>query len=298
MRVFSIAGAQHYCQHFQHGAAPQNRTLDDFVRRRGARLRTFTEGSLDFEEYRTLALRNVERDVFLAASHLRRSLDLMVHSAGHWAHVTLYYGAFYAARALLGMFGCRVFGDSIVEVERSQAGAQRLVKRAINRGANPYTLNRRGSHERFWEAFYNAARSIRPLTHPSLTTFLTPIFNDAAWLIKQRNMINYLAEDSLDTCATFLSIFDDKDVPNSLPGTTNTQYQVSQGLLTVALDFSDRLALVTDALDVYGVQGSLQEKVKRFVYEISVPTLVAQTDGHRLFGILLRPPLMSNYLSD
>lgn len=295
MRVFSIAGAQHYCQHFHGVAAPQSGSLEDFVRGQRARSRNFTEGSTAFDAYRTLALRNVERDLFLAASHFRRSLDLMIRSSSHWAHVTLYYGAFFAARSLLGMFGCRVLSDRVIDVDRSEPGTQRLEQRLINRGSNQYTLSRRGSHERFWEAFYNATRTIRPLTNPPATTVLTPISNDETWLTRQRNTVNYTAEESIDHTNEFASVFDHSNIPHRLPGVTNTQYRVCEGLIAVALDFSDRFVLGTDALDVYGAQGTLREKIKRFVYDVSVPNIVGQTYGHQLFRFVMEPPLKSLY---
>ncbi len=293
MRVFSVAGAQHYCHNFQAGAAPPNISLDDFVHGPAARLRTFAEGSTEFDEYRTLALRNAERDLFLAASHFRRSLDLMIQSSCHWAHVTLYYGGMFAARSLLGMFGCRVLPNNIVEVDRSQPGSQRLVKRSTKGGANVYPLSRKGSHERFWEAFYNAARSIRRLTNAPSATVLTPISNDAAWLTKQRNRTNYTAEASISMAQAFGgATFDVNNLPHGLPGVTNTQFRVCQGLLSVALDFTDRFGLSTDGLDVYGNQNTLREKIIRFVYDVPSPKFVEQTDAYTLFGLQHRPPLM------
>ncbi len=291
MRVFSVAGAQHYCHNFQAGAVPLNTSLDDFVQGPAGRLRAIAEGSAEFDGYRTLALRNAERDLFLAASHFRRSLDLMIQSSSHWAHVTLYYGAMFAARSLLGMFGCRVFANNIMEVDRSQPGSQRLVKRSTQGGSNIYALTRRGSHERFWEAFYNAARSIRRLTNAPSAAALTPISNDAGWLTKQRNRANYTAEESVGIAHAFGATFDINNIPHSLPGVINTQFRVCQGLLSVALDFTDQFGLSTDALDVYGNQNTFREKVIHFVYDIPVPKFADLPDAHRLFGLQRRPPL-------
>ena len=130
------------------------------------------------------------------------------------------------------------------------------------------------------------------LTSASSATALTPVSNDAAWLTKQRNRINYMAEDSMSIANTFGSTFNNHNFPGSLPGVVNTQFQVCQGLLTVALDFADQFGLQTDALDVYGNQDTLRDKIIRFVYEIPKPTLVGQIDGYGLFGLRRKPPIM------
>ena len=111
MRLFSVSGARHFCGSFQPipGAAAQSFT--EFHRKYLATPQLITEGQPLFDEYRSSALRDVERSIFLAASHYRRALDLMIPSSSHWAHVTLYYGAWFAARALLGYVWLRCGGS-------------------------------------------------------------------------------------------------------------------------------------------------------------------------------------------
>ncbi len=292
MRVFTAPGATHYCGQFQPTPTTSSGSADDFVRRRWGNRGLIAEGTSGFDEYRTLALRDTERYLFLAASHYRRALDLMVSSASHWAHVTLYYGAWYAANALLGLFGCRIYGDHVVDVVSSQAGRQQLERRRIGNGRAQYALTRNGSHQRFWEAFYKAALRIRRIANPQYLPVLTPVSNDVIWLIKQRNLVNYTAEQSVAFAASFAAGFSRDNFPSSLPGALHTQYAVCEGLLDVTYAFSTQFGLTTDALDTIGNPGPFSGKVTDAIYDVSVPKLVDQSAGHEIFGIRRRPPLL------
>ena len=142
--MFSIQGAQHYCDQFQPVANIAQESLEDFDRRQAQTLRYIREGTSLFEEYRACALRDTERNLFLAASHYRRALDLMVPSSSHWAHVTLYYGSWFAAHSLLGMFGCQVLSNHVIEVAQSSPGDQRLLRLRIGKGQNRFSFTRTG----------------------------------------------------------------------------------------------------------------------------------------------------------
>ena len=153
MRVFSILGAGHYCGNFQHISSVPQESLEDFNKRRLNSTRFIVEGTALFDEYRACALRDIERCLFLSSSHYRRALDLMIPSSSHWAHVTLYYGSWFAAHAILGMFGCQVLHNHVVEVEQSTPGSQRLNRIRIGTGQNQFSLKEKGSHRQFWEVF-------------------------------------------------------------------------------------------------------------------------------------------------
>ena len=100
MRIFTIDGAGHYCGQFERNVGTVNQTLEEFKKTRLEGRNRINEGTALFDEYRACALRDADRCLLLAASHYRRALDLMVPSSSHWAHVTLYYGTWFAAHAL------------------------------------------------------------------------------------------------------------------------------------------------------------------------------------------------------
>ena len=285
MNVFSIRGAAYYCQNFQPVGNVLKESVEDFNRRQARNLRFLNEGSTLFEEYRACVLRDAERCLFLAASHYRRALDLMVPSSSHWALVTLYYGAWFAARALLGMFGCQVLSNHVIEVGQSTPGNQILERRGIGKGVNTFTFSRNGSHQRFWEAFYATVPHIVQFSDPQYAHLLAPILSDEMWLIDQRNRINYKSFDSIDFRDSFEASFSEQLFPSSLPGELNSQYSVCEGLLFISERFASDLLLATDALDTMNSNTSFRDTVRLHVYRPDVPNLVDQTVGHQAFGV-------------
>src|SRR5205809_7246035 len=109
MHVFGIAEAQHFCSSFTTRTGASQGSLEVLVRTLPRQTRTLTEGTPIFDDYRACLLRDVDRFLFLSASHYCRFHDLLISSAAPWSFVTAYYGTWFAAQAILGMFGCRVF---------------------------------------------------------------------------------------------------------------------------------------------------------------------------------------------
>src|SRR5262245_31846889 len=102
MKLFGIPEARHYCLRFQATAAPAaHSSVKAWLQK--TKPGTLKEGTVAFDTYRACALRDVERSLFQSVSLYRRSFDLMTASAAGWAHVTLYYGTFFSARALIGL---------------------------------------------------------------------------------------------------------------------------------------------------------------------------------------------------
>ena len=122
---------------------------------------------------------------------------------------------------------------------------------------------------------------------------LSPVASDVAWLINQRNRINYKAEESFSFADLFTATFSRANFPSSLPGELNTQYSICEGLLEVAHMFANRFGLDTDALNNVGDPGPLGSKVIGSIYRAQAPQLVDQTAAHRIFGIQKRPTLLS-----
>jgi len=269
MNIFGVPEAKHYCGNFQNTPGNSAASLTDYVRSlRGSSLK---EGTIVFDSYRDCALREVERFYFLAVSNYRRALDLMVPSASSWAHVTLYYSSYFAARSIVGIFGGWIGTNRIIEVAASQPGKQELV--VTKKPQTTYSA----PHERFWDLFYQGATSLIPWVDPKLRYAITPVAGMVTWQTQRRNDVNY---DSFHACqlgVTFQSSFDRSNFPGSLPGILSTQFSVAEGLLLIAAKFIRDFGLLTDSLDAFRPQSTRLTKLQRLVFQDRPPKLVDQT---------------------
>lgn len=119
MRIFGLSEAKYYCSSFTNSRGHALKSINEFqTTELGHGKRIIAEGSTQYQAYRDCSLRDVERCLFLAVSHYRRSLDLMLASSSHWAQVTLYYGNWFASRALLGMRGGWMLRGSLAAAGR------------------------------------------------------------------------------------------------------------------------------------------------------------------------------------
>jgi hypothetical protein len=192
----------------------------------------------------------------------------MVSSAASWAHVTIYYGSFFAASALLRMFGACV-GDfgTLVEVSASSPGTQQLsVRRKV-----PST--HKGSHERFWDLFYSAASSLIPWVDPALRLGIIPVSSNPIWQIQTRNKINYDTYEAFQLMNSFHAGFSKRQFRKTLPGVLNTQFAVFEAKLLITCDFVKQFGLITDALDSLGPIAVRKAKVQSLVLKQSTPRL-------------------------
>lgn len=273
-----MPAAYHYCANFAAGSQHASfklytQAMVGRLRTANRQLRTLNEGTTEFNEYRTHALNDAERSILIAVSHYRRTLDLLTPVSAGWALVTSYYGSFYAARALLHLFGCAVLAHHTVDVAAHASGDQRLRVRPIkNMG-----LTSKGSHQRFWELFYRGVAPIRPLVDPSVRYALSPPGGQPFRLISERNDVNYDSHSYLLLAREFASSFDKASFPGSLPGLLATQYSVLESLLSITIGFFDQFGLATGALDPYLGQGDLKSQVKVNVYGVKGPALVRRT---------------------
>jgi hypothetical protein len=278
MRLFGIAEANHYCSSFATTVGDAEGSIEHFQQNRmGNRSRIIREGTSIFAEYRDCSLRDVERCLFFAASHYRRCLDLMIPSASPWAHVTIYYGSWYASRALLGMFGCAIFNSVVVDVHTSSPGQQVLRLRRFGNGPGQQPTTYTGSHRRFWDLFYRAVTRLRSIVQPHLAPALSPVGGDPVWLIKQRNDINYDSWASLDLVHRFRGSFSKPLFPRCLPGFLVTQFTILESLLELSYLYASQFNLRTDTLVSIGRPGYLRNKVAELVYNEKSPGLVRKT---------------------
>lgn len=268
MQLFGTAEATHFCSSYRSVPAVAGKRPANIGWTSGNR----KEGSNDFDEVRAALLEDAERGLFFAAAHYRRALDLMVAASAGWAQVTLYYGSWYAAHAILGMFGSAVLrGKMVVQVAASSPGSQVL---RIGNEKSTY----RGSHQRFWDLFYRAVAPLRVRVSPALAVALTPVSSDPAWQIERRNAVNYDTARLLTLASKFNSSFDKDSFPTCLPGSLGTQFRLTEGLVEVGFSLATSVGLKTAVLGgAWSGCSDLRDCVREAVYSENAPGLVRKS---------------------
>lgn len=271
MNIFGVPEAKYYCRNFQPTAGVSAGSLENFVSGTLRGIGSLKEGTPEFNNYRDCALREAERCLFFSISNYRRALDLMMPGASSWAHVTLYYSSYFAARALLGMFGGWIDNRMVIEVAASRPGNQQLT---VSR--KPQTTYR-GSHERFWDLFYGAVASLVPWVDSKVRFAITPVSNIVTWQSQNRNDVNYDSFLACQLAYSFQANFSPAKFPTSLPGRLSTQFSVSEGLLLITTRFVRQFGLMTDALDILLPAGSRRSKLERLVFRDRASGLIQRT---------------------
>jgi hypothetical protein len=96
--------------------------------------------------------------------------------------VTLYYSSFFAANAILGMFGAWSHLKRLVDVESGIPNSQVLRIAKNVKSPNGYS----GSHQVFWDLFYEGYNTISPWIPNQLQSTTAPVNNDRIWQIAAR----------------------------------------------------------------------------------------------------------------
>ncbi len=227
----------------------------------------FLEGTPNFDLYREMALCEVERLLFLAASNYRRSFDLQIASASSWAYVTLYYGAFYSAKAILGSFGTwKLRKAYILDVADGVPGSQRFVVQS-----KTFTYN--GPHQSFWEYFYSVIPSLSPWIDPSLRFSITPVSGNPAWQIDTRNDLNYDTFEAFNLISTYQHNYRSSRFIVTLPNVLNTQFKIMEGLLMLASKFARELGISTNELDIILADGNKRTKYNKLILDVKRPKI-------------------------
>jgi hypothetical protein len=266
MNVFPVPSAEYFCAGFSCVSMPLS--TREYIRQRHPK--SVGEGTSDFNELRAHLLRDVERNLVLAASQYRRSQDLMISSSASWAHVTLYYGGFYAAKAFLGMFGGWIDAPSFVEVAKSQPGKQELLVHRLSGSWGP-------PHEVFWEQFYKAVNPLIPYVETDLRFGLRPVNGNIYWLTHTRNTYNYDSWRALELSNRFEKLFSEAGFPKSLPGELNTQWTVTEALVVLAFSYAKKFKMSTDALMILGPAIPRHVLVKQKIFDVTHPSVEAKT---------------------
>jgi hypothetical protein len=277
MRIFDISEAEHFCTALPAHVPGVGQSLAALHNTLGRTL--LVEGTTYFDAHRVSLLNSVERWILFGVSDYRRALDMFVASNAPWAHVTLYYSAFFAANAILGMFGAWVHIERLVDVENGAPTSQTFRVHKKFRSPSGY----RGSHQIFWDFYYEACNSIGPLAPPELQAATVPVKSDRGWLIRARNEVNYDTFAAFDSSVEFNASFNPKKL-RSVTGALGMQLEVTEGMLKLALHFANSFGVNSFALDALGSTGK-RGSVLRSLVTKTPPGLATQSELQEMFRV-------------
>lgn len=268
MRLFDITEAPHFCRPLPAHVPGGGQSLVAFHNSlQTTRLR---EGTTYFEVHRVSLLNAVERWILFGVADYRRALDMFIPSNAPWAHVTLYYSSFFAANAILGMFGAWIHFDRLVDVDHGTANNQ--VLRITKRVQSPSGYN--GNHRLFWDLFYEGCNTISPWVPNDLQSATAPVNNNRVWQITARNEVNYDMFRAFDGAMFLGSSFNPKKL-RSLRGPLGQQLDVTEGMLKLALYFANRFGVRSFAYE--GLGTGTRAKVLRALVTRVPPGLATQS---------------------
>ena len=262
MQLFDIAEAQHFCKPLPGSLLGAGQSLISLH----SQLRGVTrllEGSQHFTAHRVSLLNAVERWILFGIAGYRRALDMFIPSNAPWAHVTLYYSSFFAANAILGMFGVWIHFKSIVDVEQGTPKSQKLRIRRKFRSPFGYT----GSHKVFWDFFYEGCISFSPWVPPRLQQVTTPVNSDRTWPVRARNDVNYDSFIALQAAQNFANSFNPTNL-YSVTGPLRQQLELTEGMLRLALFFANYLGVSSSAFGSLVVTGKRSKIMRMLVTKV------------------------------
>lgn len=268
MRLFDIVEARHFCRPLAAHVPGVGQSLVAF--HNGLRTTRLTEGTSYFEVHRVSLLNAVERWILFGVADYRRALDMFIPSNAPWAHVTLYYSSFFAANAILGMFGAWVHFERLVDVDTGTVANQ--VLRIARRVQSPSGY--KGSHKVFWDFFYEGCNIIAPWVPTQLQSATQPVNNDRVWQITARNEINYDMFSAYDGALRLNSAFNPKRL-RSLTGPLAQQFEVTQNMLKLALYFANSFSVASFPFE--GLVNGTRSRVLRALVTKTPPSVVTQS---------------------
>lgn len=274
MRLFDITQARQFCAPLATHVPGQGQSLISFHNSLASSTVLLSEGKTNFNVHRVSLLNAVERWILFGIADYRRALDMFIPSNAPWAHVTLYYSSFFAANAILGMFGGWVHVERVVDVEQ---GAPTQTLRIHRRVRSPSGYQ--GSHQIFWDFFYEGCNMIAPWVPAALGSVIAPVNSDRRWQIRARNDVNY------DTFKAFASArhLDETFNPRklrSLGGPLRQQLDVAEGMLKLALHFAEDFGVSSFAFD--GLDTGKRSKIMRALVTKVPPGLTTQSALYKL----------------
>src|ERR1035437_3727708 len=274
MQLFDIGEARHFCTPLPAHRPGVGQSLKAFhgTLPRQTRL---VEGTTYFDVHRVSLLNAVERWILFGVADYRRALDMFIPSNAPWAQVTLYYSSFFAANAILGMFGVWLDHQCLVDVVQGKPNNQILKITRRPKSPNGYP----GSHRTFWDFYYDGCNTISPWVPAQLQVAVSPVNNDRIWQIEARNDVNYDMHSAFEGAIFFGTSFKPKKL-RSLPGSLGQQLDVTENMLKLAIYFAKHFGVSSFAYEGMG-NGSSSKVFRELVTKIS-PGLVTQSVLHEL----------------
>jgi hypothetical protein len=284
MKLLDLPQAKHFCvPSVATRAAVGRQSVGGYIESVPKSITLFEEGTKPFEIFQVNLLDAVERWLLYSLAHYRRAMDMLSPVSAPWAHVTLYYSSFFAANAILGMFGGWIgnakAGNRVVEMERGTPANQAF--RLHRRLASPNGAG--GSHRAFWDFFYDAVAPIAAWAPANRSNALNPAGGDVAWQTLERNAVNYDPFSAWSASLLFQSDFRAAKL-NSISGPLALQMGASEEIVGLALHFAKEIGLTNDALNGCGFNGTRLQVQRRLVTQ-GVPNLVTQSALGDLFEI-------------
>lgn len=268
MRLFDIVEARHFCRALPAHVPGAGQSLVAF--HNSLRTTRLTEGTPYFDAHRISLLNAVERWILFGVADYRRALDMFIPSNAPWAHVTLYYSSFFAANAILGMFGAWVHFERLVDVDNGAVANQ--VLRISRRVQSPSGY--KGSHRVFWDFFYEGCNTISPWVPPELQSATQPVNNDRVWQITARNEVNYDMFIAFDGAIRLSTSFNPKKL-RSLTGPLAQQLDITEHMLRLALYFANSFGL--SSFPYEGLGTGARSKILRALVTKVPPGLTTQS---------------------
>jgi hypothetical protein len=247
MQLFDFSQAPHFCRRLAAHEPGVGQSLPAFH----AKLTTITrmrEGSENFKVHRVSLLNAVERWILFGVADYRRALDMFIPSNAPWAQVTLYYSSFFAANAILGMFGVWVHLKCLVDVEDGTPSSQ--VLRIERKAKSPSHCV--GSHRIFWDFFYEGYNQISSWVPPELRSKLDPSTIGRTWQIDNRNEVNYDMFSAFREATNFKASFNPSRLRKSLSGPLAQQLELTESMLKLALYFAESFDVGSFAFEGLG----------------------------------------------
>ena len=274
MNLFDLdPGSEHFCRPLSTPPTGAPRSVKVVVENFKG-VTHLREGEPRFDTYRLALLSSVERWLLYSASNYRRALDMLVPVAAPWAHVTLYYSSFFAANAILGMFGGYVKAEgkrTVIDVLAQMPDSQEFL---ITRNP-PLPAHAPGTHGAFWAFFYDSAAKVRPWAPLGLAGALTPPAG-LVWQTTTRNAVNYDMFCAFEASQAFPAALDPTKFPASISGNLRQQLETTEQMVDLAMTFARVLKLECFALSGLA-NGSGRLKSQRRLVRRTAPRVVTHS---------------------
>lgn len=274
MQLFAFSEAEYFCRPLLAHVPGMGQSLDVF--HRNLNLKKLSENTTEFEIHRVSMLNAIERWLLFATAHYRRALDMFVPSNAPWAHVTLYYSSFFAANAILGMYGSWVHLGRWIDVDSGLATKQVLRIHDNAKGFSGF----RGSHQRFWDYFYEGCNTIAPWVPNELMSAVQPVSGDRAWQITARNEVNYDMTFAYDAAVLLETSFNPRRL-REVGGSLGQQFEITEDMLKLALYFASTFRI--SSFPYEGLAASPRPKALRTLVTKTPPALVSQSALQQFF---------------